>query len=254
MTEEQGNMANIISSQSKAYNLLKLSLEGTKYVWMLVVETRENNNITLEIRTLGSTGDSIPAGFQVMIMECEANANSKTLKFTKGYITVEDPWKGLLIGTYVMNRAVKWAIDGYPSYRPTGIELYRYQAQVDNKERRNQFYNQFGFLFIWKDNDRCEGVLEPTLRVNQLHTSNKWQEKIEETSITEGLKDIFAELLRIRLGASISTYEIEGAKNAANLAYAASSRATEKQKTWKAIAVALFILLLMLFYLTQFYN
>lgn len=133
----------------------------------------------------------------VMEMKGRASANtvSQTVKFSNGYIVVENPWKGQRIGTYMMNRLVDWAVTNYPTYQPVAINLLAHHAQTFvDKARRNRFYEGFKFRFIWKDNNHCAGTLDESLLVSELRTTEEWKSKVTEYSASDAMKDVLEEL------------------------------------------------------------
>jgi hypothetical protein len=185
-----------------------MSRYGNCYIISLFTEKRKlvqddsgdklsvRDTIEIDLRTLGSFAGNIRAGDRVMEMAGSASSGFDTVSFSNGFIVVESPWQGLRIGTYMMNRLVAWAVKHYATYQPIRIKLLALQADGDNKERRNRFYARFGFKFVWADDEQLAGELEDQLRIGDLATTDLWQEKIEELSLVDGLKEIFCESQR----------------------------------------------------------
>lgn len=249
------NRDNIIYSQtdiSEKYQLLKLRMDGGAIAWFLYsekhklnTETKDgvksiiNERIELELRSLGSSNTMFRANDRVMELCAETNSFLGTLRFANGFIIVEDPWKGLRIGTYMMNQVVAWALNNYPTYQPTGINLLIYQADEENKERRNRFYRQFGFQFNWNDSERKTGSLDPTLKVSDLNTVEKWKERIEVMSLTEGLASVFRESDNNRMNAKCADQSIQYANEARGRAEDRVKLAYARNKIWGALGVVL---------------
>lgn len=202
MTPSAGQEVTKISQSHKVLCLNKL--DGY-HVWMLLTIDRKlwrcgdvagkpgtSDEVNLKLRVMGSPNGLVNSGEIVMEMRGEASSVSGLVRFSNGYIVVEDPWKGLRIGTYMMNYLVSWAIQNYPDHRAFGINLISCQAYAGNKERRNRLYEQFGFQFNWSTPDFSEGALIENMSIGDLNVVDpvKWEKTIVEFEFPQGLRKI----------------------------------------------------------------
>lgn len=202
-------------SITTAQHALKVTISSKKSAWLLYSEKRSlhietvdekrhfTDKVEIEVRTIGSFSDTTQADSLVMEMRGTSNSIYNSVSFSDGYIMVADSWRGLHIGTYMMNRLVSWAIEHYPTHHPVDIKLMSCQAQPDNKARRNRFYEQFGFRFTWDDDSHTVGMLEPGLSISDLHTVSTWEQHIEEMSIIDAMSQVFNESRNIKIDASL---------------------------------------------------
>ncbi len=65
--------------------------------------------------------------------------------------------RGQRIGTYLMNEIVVWA-QQWPEAKVRPIKLLSGQAEEENRDRRNRFYERFGLVFAYSDPEHREGV------------------------------------------------------------------------------------------------
>lgn len=150
----------------------------------------------------------------IMKMRGDVNGFTRTVNFSDGYIVVEDPWKGMHIGTYMMNCLVAWARERYQFFRPVGISLTRFQAQTEEKKKwRNRFYERFGFRFVWTDDEEKEGFLDPELRVSDLSPVESWQTYIEIFSVSEAMHEVLEEARHHYLDLLIAEQRIRSAED-----------------------------------------
>jgi GNAT superfamily N-acetyltransferase len=218
-------------SNSTSHKIIKLTDTKGIVSWMLFSETRMivrsgsndglyTDQIDIQLQVMGSFEQRATGGAVAMEMRGRAGSGITigTVNFSDGYIVVEPPWMGLRIGTYMMNHLVAWAKENYPDSLPVGIRLGINQAGAENKERRNRFYAIFGFKFKWDDDEQREGHLDSELRIYDLDTTEKWEERITEFSFKEGMKEIFSESDQIRLAGLNSDNRVQSAINAMNYA------------------------------------
>ncbi len=67
---------------------------------------------------------------------------------TCGNMRLAPEKQGFHIGTWCQNRVIEWVKDK-PILQVRSIHLAEVDACVDNRERRNRFYEQFGFRIRW---------------------------------------------------------------------------------------------------------
>ncbi|WPH20798.1 hypothetical protein [Variovorax paradoxus] len=80
-----------------------------------------------------------------------------------GAITLADlgaDLKGQHVGTYLMNRMVRWAKQ-WPDAAVNPITLLASDGQGPNRLRRNRFYEQFGIAFEYEDAEQRGGKSRP---------------------------------------------------------------------------------------------
>ncbi len=111
---------------------------------------------------------------------------------SKGAVFLDCAPKGQRIGTYLMNQIVEWAKQ-WPEATICPISLQAGQATIDNKARRNRFYEQFGLTFDYTDIEQKEGQSRP-MPASALTPVATWQENIREQNVP----DYLGELLYIR--------------------------------------------------------
>lgn len=96
---------------------------------------------------------------------------------------------GQRIGTYLMNEIVTW-VKRWPEASVNSVTLRAEQAHdFGNKERRNQFWEQFGLVFDYDDPRREAGCSRPMLAkdLNQVET---WKQNITEWRMHDYLADV----------------------------------------------------------------
>lgn len=236
-------------TNSTTQKIIKLTNDEGVVSWMLFTEDRKlarsgtselySDQVNIKLQTLGSFDSQIRTGDVVMKMRGLASSYA-AVNFSDGYIVVEEPWKGMRIGTYMMNYLVTWAKDNYPDSSAVGIRLGHHQAYDENRERRNRFYARFGFKFKWDDDEaQREGHLDPELRIFDLRTTDKWQERIVEFSVKEGTKELFSEADRLQLECSDSKVRALSAISAMKYAKAEAERCRAGRTRWGLYGLAL---------------
>lgn len=86
--------------------------------------------------------------------------------------------EGHRIGTYLMNEIVRWVLC-WPEAIVNPVELVSWQADDENKERRNKFYEQFGLIFDYADQGRQAGLSRP-MPAKMLTPVETWKQNITE--------------------------------------------------------------------------
>lgn len=104
---------------------------------------------------------------------------------------------GQRIGSYLMNEIVSW-VKQWPEAEVNPIRLSSAQATVDNKERRNRFYESFGLEFTYTDSDQKEGRSKP-IKAGALKQNLKWQENIEVVEFIPFLENIMSKTNQQRM-------------------------------------------------------
>lgn len=97
--------------------------------------------------------------------------------------------EGQRIGTYLLNRAVAW-VKQWPAAAVDTIRLDRGQGTGDNKERRNQFYEQFKIAFDYEDQITREAGLSRPMKACELETVDTWTKNIRELSLEQYLANL----------------------------------------------------------------
>ncbi len=138
-------------------------------------------------------------------MRANYNANTHIIDLTCGGLFLDpEELRGKSVGTFLFYRIVEWA-KTWPSADVAPIGLVSLQAGPTNKERRNQFYEQFGVKFDFKDESKEEGTSKPITaqNLNLSSVSGAWTSSVREVSFVEHVdenlrqsKDIEFELIR----------------------------------------------------------
>lgn len=248
---------------TKSQKLIKLTTPQGEIFWMLyteertLVETRSgdsnevhSDDLNIRLVTAGASHRDMTPGAEIMSMRGHASGyGSRTVNFSDGYIVVEDPWKGLRIGTYMMNRLVIWAKENYPDYQPVGIRLGVNQAvNAEWRQRRNKFYGRFNFRFNWNGDDQVEGSLCEDQFVKDLRTTDLWKGLIEEFAVEDGLRMIFAEARGAELRAAEADRRADAAVDARIYAEQVVSRARSINIRWGVIGFAIGMILSMIIF------
>jgi GNAT superfamily N-acetyltransferase len=95
--------------------------------------------------------------------------------------------RGHRIGTYLMNEIVLWAKQ-WTSANVKPISLLIGQATAENKQRRNQFYEQFGISFDFDDAEKKTGTSRPVAST-ELREVETWRDNIREIPVIDALRD-----------------------------------------------------------------
>ncbi len=109
--------------------------------------------------------------------------------FEEGAIFLDpESLRGKRVGTYLMNEIVKWARQ-WPEAKVRPIKLLAWQAEDENKARRNRFYEQFGIKFEYSDPNQCEGI-SLAMFASDLTPVETWRKNIREMDIGGGLSEL----------------------------------------------------------------
>jgi len=126
------------------------------------------------------------------------------VSLTNGGVFLDLPeLRGQRIGTYLMNEIIQWA-QQWPDENVKSIKLVLNQADEDNKERRNRFYERFGLVFDYTDPEHREGVSRPML-VGVLNTVETWKQNITEHQLLDYLAQSLYDL-------EIATLDLQACK------------------------------------------
>ncbi|OAD16486.1 hypothetical protein [Achromobacter insolitus] len=108
--------------------------------------------------------------------------------------------RGAHIGTYLLDEVVRWARQ-WPAAQVRQISLSSVDGGDDNRERRNQLYEQFGIRFRYSE-DRKSGVSVTPMSAAELTpvAPSVWDQDIAEIGALEYMR------------ASKSALEMEGAR------------------------------------------
>jgi GNAT superfamily N-acetyltransferase len=113
--------------------------------------------------------------------------------------------RGHRIGTYLMSQIVTWA-KRWPDAAVRSIQLLPNQAQADNRERRNRFYERFNLTFDY-DDPSCETGRSRAMLAGDLVTVDTWKENIFEHSVREHLTSLLDNQHHLR-------FQLEGRERA----------------------------------------
>lgn len=114
---------------------------------------------------------------------------TSSIAWSDGAVFLDLPGlEGQRIGTYLMNEIVQW-VQQWPDAAVASIKLDAGQAQPDNKERRNWFYEQFGIVFDYDDEQHRSGKSRPML-ASELKAVETWKKNILEHNMLDYLGSI----------------------------------------------------------------
>ena len=161
-----------------------------KHVPAVKVETTGVGDGTYRrVEYLRENRDGWPNNFQLTIDKGERTA----MFGPKGWIMVQpDECKGRGIGSYAFGKVVEWGKEKYPDYSPLSLELaYRDAEDPENRNRRNRFYERFGFEMRYNnpENKNTGKAVIDKLALLETHGT---LEKVDVLS----LEDTFRELLK----------------------------------------------------------
>lgn len=109
---------------------------------------------------------------------------------SKGAVFMDLPgMQGNRVGTYLMNEIVKWA-QQWPTASVNPITLDAAQGYAENKQRRNQFYEQFGLVFDYLDTEKKSGESRPMI-AETLKTVDTWKQNITVHQVIPLLRTLF---------------------------------------------------------------
>lgn len=116
----------------------------------------------------------------------KGNMENGEILLTGGAIDLclSDYFKGQRIGTYLMNIIVQWA-KNWPNANINQIKLLTFQAQPENKERRNKFYEQFNIKFNYVNTITREDGTSLPMTASNLNPVVTWKENIKEYQIKD---------------------------------------------------------------------
>lgn len=131
-----------------------------------------------------------------------------SVSLTGGAVFLDPPeLQGHRIGTYLMNEIVTWAKQ-WPDAIVQPVTLVERQAQADNKDRRNRFYERFGLVFDYADPEHRKGQSRP-MPVSSLKNVETWKENIRELDIREYIAGILHDNERMELDLSTKQLAIQ---------------------------------------------
>lgn len=161
-----------------------------KHVPAVKVETTGVGDGTYRrVEHLRENRDGWPNNFQLTIDKGE-----RTARFgPKGWIMVQpDECKGRGIGSYAFGKVVKWGKEKYPDYSPLSLELaYRDAEDPENRDRRNRFYERFGFEMRYDNPEKKNTGKAVSDKLALLET----HDTLEKADVLS-LEDTFRELLK----------------------------------------------------------
>lgn len=139
-----------------------------------------------QLRHPSEGGSNLATDFSAGYLAQEGLVSLSSSAGQKGGVFVADGLEGRRIGTYLMNRIVAWAKQ-WPDAEVHPVTLKKGQAQPNNRERRNRFWEQFGLEFEYDDPNTKESGVSRSMRASQLKTTSKWEELICEHRLEDFL-------------------------------------------------------------------
>lgn len=178
-------------------------IETTTTSTRLEVGEKCSSSGTIEVRAtylFGSQRDFV--GKLVSEMGGNFPSYRTTVKLTNGGVQINSgDLRGIHIGSYMFNKIVAWAKEEVDSsYGVITISLSRTDAEPDNLDRRNKFYENFGIRFVYRAVDgieKAEGSSDAALTVADLIARPRLA-GIEMQRRFEGLDRLGAEFDKLR--------------------------------------------------------
>ncbi|MBP3062085.1 hypothetical protein SAMN05216576_107259 [Ectopseudomonas chengduensis] len=150
-------------------------------------------SLVLEYRVIDPYGHSEAVGGSFAGSYC-ATANAVSLtsaNVTRGAVFLDpESIQGQRVGTYLMNEIVTW-VRQWPEAIVRSISLSEAQASLDNKVRRNWFYEQFGLEFAYADADHRAGS-SIEIPAGALTPCSEWERNIKEIPVHIFLGDLIS--------------------------------------------------------------
>lgn len=128
-----------------------------------------------------------------------------------GYVILESSAKKLRshrIGTYLMDKIVTWS-QQWPNANIKPIHLRADDATEDNKNRRNTFYENFGIIFDYDNEQKRSGYARPML-AKQLVNHSSWKKNIIEHPIRLDVmykRNVFLEEISLHRKSELEEYK-----------------------------------------------
>lgn len=104
--------------------------------------------------------------------------------------------RGRRVGTFLMNEVVKWAKQ-WPSADVMPIRVKREQAGTSfefHTERRNHFYERFGIVFVFDDEQTKVSGRSQAMKASQLQEVNSWKKNIAEQPASDYIFQLLRQL------------------------------------------------------------
>lgn len=122
------------------------------------------------------------------------NNLKEIISLTGGSVDIDNKlYRGQRIGTWMMNEIVKWAKQ-WPDAKVLPINIGYGQADEENKERRNWFYEQFGIGFDYH-NDQNEAGQSRSIKAVKLNTVDSWDKTKGGNIIIQSCRDFMISMV-----------------------------------------------------------
>lgn len=162
------------------------------------------------------------------VFSAKYSPSRSSVSLTSGAVFLDLPGlEGLHIGTYLMSEIIRWA-QQWPDADVEQISLQAAQGtNVEERLRRNRFYEQFGIRFAYETDDRMAGHSLPT-KVRDLiigEACAAWAQNIQELRFRDWSQSALRNLCDARS-------DLEACKRANREAYAELSTAWRSPFLW----------------------
>lgn len=105
----------------------------------------------------------------------------------------DEKYRGLGLGSYLIDRAIGWLESHYVDALVDPIRLSeRVGGDITNRERRNRFYERLSVKFNWVDDRKTTGVSHPDMMFSNL-TAATHSYRVEEVSCQDFMWKILCE-------------------------------------------------------------
>ena len=152
-----------------------------------------------KIRDDSNRRPGIPGSFQASYAK-DSNRVSLTSPIGQSSAVFLDPpnLRGHRVGSYLMNEIVKW-VRQWQDAQVNEVKLLVGQAEAENKDRRNRFWEQFGLVFDYTDpSSKTQGISQPMMARLLIPLDASKLQNIEEVELTHYMNSSSAEKTQMR--------------------------------------------------------
>jgi GNAT superfamily N-acetyltransferase len=178
---DESELAKAVADESAGVELIRTTApdrerpdcEVTVYSFLEIRELDDEHRAFFQVKHVPAVsvrtsviGDETYRRVEDLWADRNASANNFQLTVDKGERTARFGPKGMImvrpdecrgrgIGSYAFGKVVEWGKENYPDYSPLPLELaYRDAADPENRDRRNRFYERFGFRMQYNESER----------------------------------------------------------------------------------------------------
>lgn len=166
---------------------------------------------------------------------------------TNGNMYISEKYRGIGIGTALQQLVVLWAKNFRQHGKVRQIFLAKGDAyDIEHRDRRNRFYEQFGYRFVWTPTedgelDKMEGYSLEELNIEDIQPLPKL-DKVEYVTLKDYVRETEYALMKLTLEVEIAE------KNTVSSFNRYMESRTIIKRCFFILAVLVFVILLMLWF------